>query len=408
MRIVLAGSSFFKHGGGIAPYNRELCRALLERGHELLVISPESQDAETRKPGEHGAAALYSTAIPESVGDELKVAREMFDRIVEYDPQVLISSDHIYLTSMFPCFADSRIRITVSHYYNGLLPKVAACRPGETDWIVAISEAGRQYLLSRRGCCAEQVVVIYNAVHDVNVNVAELIHKKSREDVLRIVYPGGDSRHKSCGTVLKMVKQLARSDLNWELTWLGSADRITWRVPESARKRTLFTGRVPRPEAEQHILKAHCFVLPSRGEGCPMSLLEAMRTGTIPLVSDCPSAMRELVVNGVSGYVARRTDARSFVSHLVEIAKSQPLRESMMKEARLVYEKGLTVDTWINKIASLLGRRRAGRSKLNETDRFDPAMVCRWHRRPGRWQRPTPTYLRVRFGFPNLSPLGRG
>ncbi len=414
MRIVLACSSFLTHGGGIAPYNRELCRALIERGHELLVITQEQLDAESWELSEHQAVQMYSTVVPKLVRDELEVARKMFNRIVEYDPHVLISSDHIYLTSLFPCFADRRTRITISHYYNKLQPKVAACRPRETDWIVALSKAGKQYLLGLPGCCAEQIIVIYNAVYDVNINVADLIFRKSREDVLRIVYPGGAIRHKSPEVVLKMVKRLTKSNLNWELIWLGSlgpsgsAEHFARRVPDNARKRVLVTGNVPRPEAEQHILRSHCLVLPSRGEGCPMSLLEAMRTGTIPLVSDCPSAMREVVVNGVSGYVVRRRDSRSLVSYLVDIAKSQQLRESLMRQARLVYERNFTVDAWINKVIKLLEHRRESRIKLKDTDQFDPTMVYRWHRRPGKWQRPTITYLRYKFGYPNLSPLSKG
>jgi glycosyltransferase involved in cell wall biosynthesis len=409
MRIVLAGSDFFTDYGGIAPYNRELCSALLERGHDLLVVTTEPSEEGSWTSNDRQKVPVHSTVIPESVSDEPAVAQAMFDRIVEFDPDVLISSDHIYATSLFPCFADRRSRISISHYYDGLLPRVAAARPPETDWIVAITEAGKEFMLRCPDSCPEQIPVIYNSVDELpKVDVSSLIQKKAQSDVLKIVFPGGDARHKSPGTIVGVVNRLAKTDLNWELIWMGgltSPERLSRRLSDRARKRVTFTDLIPRPQAEQNILEASCFLLPSRGEGCPMSLVEAMRGGTIPLVSDCPSAMRELVEDGVSGYVVDRRDTRLLASHLVELGRSRPLRESMMREARSVYSSRLTKDIWITRMMELMENRRESRPRLKDHDEFDASKLFRWHRRRGRWNRPTPTYLRARFGYPDFSPI---
>lgn len=409
MRIVLAGSDFSTHYGGIAPYNRELGAALLKRGHELLVVAAEPSETGSWITDDQRVVPVHSTIIPERMQDEPAVAQAMFDRIVEFDPDVMISSDHIYLTSLFPCFADRRLRITISHYYDGLLPKVAACRPPETDWIVAITEAGKEFLLGRPGCVPDQIPVIYNSVDELpGVDVESLISEKAQRDVLKIVFPGGDARHKSPETVVEVVKRLVKTDLNWELTWmggLGSPERLAKRLPSEAKGRVHLTDLIPRSEAERHTLEASCFLLPSRGEGCPMSLVEALRGGTIPLVSDCPSAMRELVVDGVSGYVVNRKDSRRLASQLVEIGKSRQLRESLMREARNVYASKLTTDIWIEKMTELIENRRESRAKLQDHDAFDATKLFRWHRRAGRWFRPTPAYLRARFGLPDFSPI---
>lgn len=409
MRIVLAGFEFFTHYGGIAPYNRELCDALLKRGHDVMVVTAESPSESSWTNDEHQEVPVHSTPIPDSVSDEPAVARAMFDRIVEFDPDVLISSDHIYMASLFPCFADRRRRISISHYYDGLLPKVAACRPRETDWLVAMTEAGKEFLLGCPETRSDQIPVIYNSVDELdNVDIDSLIEKKAQRDVLKIVFPGGGARHKSPDTILNVVKELTKTDLNWELTWMGAinpADRFSKRLPAGAKERVRFTGLIPRSQAEEHMHEAACFLLPSRGEGCPMSMVEALRGGTIPLVSNCPSAMRELVVDGVSGYVLDRRDARGLASHLVEIGRSHQLRESMMREARNVYANQLTKDIWVDHMIELMESRRESRPKLKDADEFDPSTLARWHRRGGRWYRPTPKYLRNRFGYPDFAPI---
>ena len=405
MRVVLACESFVSHGVGIAPYTRELCRALAKAGHELLVVTNERLDMKTWELDQHKTIPLYPSVVPKMVRDEVAVARRMFDRIVDFDPDGLISSDHIYLTSLFGCFADRRIRISVSHFYTGLLPKTAACRPQVTDWIISLSEASVQFLATLPGCSPEQIVVVYNAVQDANFNVTESIQDKANQPLLSIVYPGGNNWQKSPEVILKVAKRLAQTDLDWQMVWLGPLGGFARRIPASLRRRINFTGLVARDQAEQYISQAQCFLLPSRAEGCPVSLIEAMRAGTIPLVSDCPSAMRELVTHGVCGYVVAVTDARALASHLAEIAGSQQLKLSLMLAARRVYEEKLTADIWAKQMNELLTKRRPDRAKLPETDRFDPTAVLRWARRPGRWYRPTISYLRTKFGYPNLSPL---
>lgn len=53
--------------------------------------------------------------------------------------------------------------------------------------------------------------------------------------------------------------------------------------------------KLPKEEFEK-TLSSSCFLLlPSREEGCPMVLLEAMRFGVIPIVSNGKGAMRKLL-----------------------------------------------------------------------------------------------------------------
>jgi glycosyltransferase involved in cell wall biosynthesis len=405
MRIVIAGSSFFKDGGGIAPYNRELTKALVNEGHDVLAITSEQLDFSDWEINHSQKVPVFSTVIPKTVNEELRVAKAMFERVVQFDPDVLISSNHVYLTSLFPCFADRRRRITISHFYNGILPKLAACRAQDTDWIVALSHFGKSFLTARPNCIEKQVAIVYNSVEDVTFNVTENIARKMDEKTFRIVFPGGSSRHKSPDVIFKTIMKLAKTDLQWELIWLGPAEKYKRKIPSGISNSVIFTGLVSRAEAEQHILKAHCFILPSKHEGCPMSLLEAIRGGVIPLVSDCPSAMREIIKNGISGYVIPVGNSDMIANRLIEIAGNRSLREKLMREARNAYETQVTIPIWMEKMSTLITQRRSGRSKLGDTDIFNPQMVIRWPLKGGRWYKPTVSYLRTRFAFPIFTPI---
>ena len=128
MRIVLASSSFSDKGGGIAAYNRVLCQLLGAQGHKILVISTEVDLPETWEFPNGVSVRTVGLSIPTVLKDHKVLAEKIFNIVVKYDPHVIISSNHALLTSIYPCFADHRIRITVSHYYDGVLARSAALR----------------------------------------------------------------------------------------------------------------------------------------------------------------------------------------------------------------------------------------------------------------------------------------
>ncbi len=56
------------------------------------------------------------------------------------------------------------------------------------------------------------------------------------------------------------------------------------------------------------------FVLPTRAEGFPVSLLEAMAVGLVPVVSNLESGVRELVDDGVHGFTPAVGDVAGFAN----------------------------------------------------------------------------------------------
>jgi glycosyltransferase involved in cell wall biosynthesis len=405
MRIVLAGSRFFTSGGGIATYNRELARSLLDAGHQLFVVTTEDVNMHRQQLQDwRDISNIHSTIIPPKSHQEPKIAEAMFKDICNFDPDVLISSDHVYLTSLFPCFAKHRVRIGISHFYNGLLPKTTAFRPEYTDWIVVLSHAGKDFVLGLPGVVSLQICVLYNSVEDCDMPFTAIMEQKERAKEFRIVYPGGDNRKKSPEVPYKLARHLSDLRMPWKLIWLGSCNKYQRKLQGKYENQIVFTGLIPRQEAADHIRDAHCFLLPSRGEGCPMSMLEAMRAGTIPLVSSCPSAMRELVDHGQSGYVFDRTDIAGFSRAIHDIACSATLRKKLATSTRRAYEQKLNKGKWAEEMRCLFEPRQ-DRAEGPAKDLFMEQHVVRWASRPGRWFRPTLPYLRARFAYPNLKPL---
>jgi glycosyltransferase involved in cell wall biosynthesis len=89
---------------------------------------------------------------------------------------------------------------------------------------------------------------------------------------------------------------------------------------------------VTDPHAFYHA--ANFFVLPSRVEGTPNALLEAMSCGLPVIVSDGAPGPLELVEDGVTGLVVPVNDAAALAAALRRLASDGELRSRLGEAAR--------------------------------------------------------------------------
>lgn len=75
------------------------------------------------------------------------------------------------------------------------------------------------------------------------------------------------------------------------------------RLPRHARSRVTFHGSKPPADVAALLARASIAVIPSRWENLPFSCIEAMSTG-LPVLVSPHGGMRELVADGVSGWIA--------------------------------------------------------------------------------------------------------
>jgi len=96
------------------------------------------------------------------------------------------------------------------------------------------------------------------------------------------------------------------------------------------------TGKLSNERTLEVMQECDLFLLTSEFEGMPMSLLEAMGRGCVPVVSDVSSGVPELIDHGINGFRVPVGDIASFAEYISLLYRDIEKREHM---SRLAYEK---------------------------------------------------------------------
>ena len=158
-------------------------------------------------------------------------------------------------------------------------------------------------------------------------------------------------RQKGFDLLLRAFAALAGRFPQWDLVVYGEGNERrsleTLRDDLGLAGRALFPGQVDDPLAA--LSAGDLFVLPSRYEGFPNALAEAMACG-LPTVSfDCPSGPSEIVHHGEDGLLVPPEDISALSQALEKLMSDNELRDRLGAKARTIvrhFQEQAVLDLW--------------------------------------------------------------
>ena len=103
------------------------------------------------------------------------------------------------------------------------------------------------------------------------------------------------------------------------------------------------------------VLPLICFVLTSRREGLPNSILEAMAMG-LPVVTTDVAGAKELVLRGQTGFVLPQGDVSGLAQAMTILAGNAQLRQAMGLAGRKQVEQEFSFTGRLQRIEDLYGK----------------------------------------------------
>ena len=217
--------------------------------------------------------------------------------------------------------------------------------------IITVSEYDRRLALERRVVKPDKMITIHNGMPD--------LPRTPRPPVPRPRAPAGESSfpaeparlimtarfqaQKDHATLFRALSGIG--DRPWTLELVGDGPDLEACRALAAElgiaDRVNFAGQ--RLDVPERLAKADIFVLASKWEGFPRSILEAMRAG-LPVAASDVGGCGESVVEGETGYLVPREDVEALRRRLGELMASPELRRRMGDAGRKRFEEYFTFD----------------------------------------------------------------
>lgn len=192
------------------------------------------------------------------------------------------------------------------------------------DQFVVLTEEDRQYWKSK----IPTVKHISNILPFAHEERAELNEKN-------VIAVGRLDAQKRFDRLINIWTRIAKSHPDWHLNIYGQGtdwDKLQKQI-ENCGCNEYITLHGPDQNIKQKYLESSIFCMTSAYEGLPMTLLEATGLGLPAICYDFTCGPKDVIEDGVNGYLVKEGDEATFVQRLSELMDSTELRKSMGNEA---------------------------------------------------------------------------
>ena len=127
---------------------------------------------------------------------------------------------------------------------------------------------------------------------------------------------------------------LIKQGIDFEWTCIGNGPEL-----EALKRNWVRRDHVKfyQPQTNKEVLDIcagmDVFVLPTKFEGSPVSLIEAMSVGLVPVISDLPGGITDIVKEGI-GFRIPLDDNRGFAAAIIKLDKDRALLEQLSVNCR--------------------------------------------------------------------------
>ena len=114
----------------------------------------------------------------------------------------------------------------------------------------------------------------------------------------------------------------------------------------------LFIGEVTNDKLLKYLGTAQYFVSASEYEGFGLTVLEAMASGTIPIVNNI-NPLNGFIRNGTSGFILNFSDPKQASEKILSILQENPQKQKYISKNAKMYAHAFAWETIVEKIEAI-------------------------------------------------------
>lgn len=236
-----------------------------------------------------------------------------------------------------------------SRIFRRMKHKVEHIVLNEIDKINFVADFPRKYFCQLYPTVSPRITsFVYNGIPDIENN----IRRKLLINRVRLVCVGTLCNRKNQIGILRALSKLTvEQQKHYSVTFVGDgpARDILEEFASVLSADVHFIGNSNR--VNDYLMKSDVFVLFSKDEGLPISIIEAMRC-SLPIISTRIAGIPEMIIDGCSGYLID-IDEQQLSSLLEKILLEKPDLVKMGEESRRLYDDKFSQNAMILSYAEL-------------------------------------------------------
>lgn len=228
--------------------------------------------------------------------------------------------------------------------------------------VVCVSERIKKSVTELNPVIGDKAHVIHNS----SINEHQIVGERySPSEKMRLVYAGRLVQYqKRILDFVELAHSLDRVGVSYELTLIGNFEVRENIRPlfESKAKahledgRIILPGRMARGQILEEFRNHDLFILLSDFEGMPLSLIEAIAGGCVPVVAEMESGIPEVITNGENGFTISGRDYDQWATLLADLWRNPERLAQLSHQARETVRERFTVEQVGKEFDELFGR----------------------------------------------------
>jgi len=333
--------------GGVAYLNKNIINnsSLSDKAHVKLILLDQTSSNHPRFKDQFKAHEVinFQYSVYENKFAVLKRLNACFGP----GDGAIICNDGLEMEAIYKYGTAKTVYQIIHDFYN---LKLAVKLGAITDVFVAHTKLFRDVLLSAD---PENNDVFY-LPHGVTIPTIDAITKK--EGPLKLVFTGRLVESKGVQDLFSINQYLKEKGIRVEWTIIGKGPLKEFLLDQWKDENNVSFAAPDTSEEVRALMKKNdLFILPTRFEGSPVTVLEALSAGVVPVVSDLPGGITEIVEEHI-GRKIPVTDNKLFADAIASLDADRDLLLQLKKNGRALAESKFDIQTTANNYFDLFLR----------------------------------------------------
>jgi len=347
MKIIQITAYYPPHLGGLENVVREISERLADKGNQVEVITSDIGFKGERLTPKKNLKVSYLKSWEFA---HTPIIPSLFYKLLRVPKDSIM---HIHIAQAFIteiAYFISKIRKIpyITHFHGETLPtgKFGFLLPlykiiftkrilSSSEKVICLSEDYREFLNKRYATPMNKIEVIPNGVSEdffMNKN-------KKKINIANLLYVGRLSVDKNLPILIKAASMLKSKAVLNVVGEGAMKEKLKKIILNEKSENVIIHGKKTGEELVNFYRDADIFLLASRFEGQPLTVLEAMASSTIVIASDI-MGIREVV--GEAGILVDSSDANNFAVEIDRIIEDEKLRNTLADLGR----KKVVLNNW--------------------------------------------------------------